>query len=247
MGDRTSGREHLKRLKDRFRGSALKDFNDREIFELLLGHAYPGTDARHLAGTLLKRFGTLREVLDAGADEIRSMEGDGAGEDAAVLIGLIKGVTVSYRRERAPRSTIISTKQDALNHINRRFAGKKAERFLAIYLNSRNEVLGTSLLHEGLVNRETVQPRAAIEEALRLNGHGVIFVHRHPRASCAPTAVERQFIKALWRAASAIDLVVHDHLILSRLGLYSALEAGLISAHPEHLSKAASPDTESLF
>jgi len=51
-------------------------------------------------------------------------------------------------------------------------------------------------------------------------------------------------IKELWLAASAVDIVVHDHLIFTRLSLYSALEDGLISTGAENQSTqsmAASP------
>ncbi|MFQ5735757.1 MAG: JAB domain-containing protein [Thermodesulfobacteriota bacterium] len=236
--------ENLKRLKERFRDGSLADFSAREVFELLLSFAMPGRDPNPLARALVERYGGLAGVFEAGGMGLEAVEG--LGEDASILMELVKGVACTYREEESPARKVIRTKLDVLRHVSRSLAGRPAERFIAIYLNSRNEVLDTKVLHEGPVDRRTVPPRRAIEEAFRLNGHGVIFVHRHPRRLSTPTEAEKVFIRTLWSAASAVDLIVHDHLIMSRLDLYSAVEGGLISngpplSTPSLLSKAASP------
>ena len=234
-------REHTKRLKERFRDHGLRGFNSWEALELLLALTETGENPEKLAEALVADFGSVGGVLEADKPALSSMEGKGLDKDGVVLLGLIKSLSHSYGKEHAPAQTVISTKQDVLYHVNKAVPCRRGEKFLAIYLNSRNEVLGTSVLHDGPVTSETVKPRSAIEGALRHNGQGLIFVHRHDRASSQPTMMEARLIKELWMAASAVDIIVHDHLIFSRLSLYSALEGGLISASTENQSMAASP------
>lgn len=235
----TAGKEYLQRLKERFRRNTLRDFNDRETFELLLAYALPKKDVRPLVNSLLERFGCLQGVMEAGARDIESV--DGVGENVSVLIDVIRSITGSYSKGPVKKGPVIRTKQDVLNHVNRNLTGKKTEKFLAIHLNSRNEMLGTTVLHEGPLNRDSITPRKTIEETLRHNGHGIIFVHKHPRAGAAPTVVERRLLKSLLNAVAAVDIIVHDHLILSRLEVWSALEHGLVSGGSGYYSKAASP------
>jgi len=239
--------EHTKRLKERFRDHGLNGFNSREALELLFSLSGTGTDPAKQAGELIARFGSVRGILDANKAPFSSaiaQEGlteDGGRSDALMLMELIKGLPRSYGREHLPAPTVINTKQDVLYHVNKAVPCRRGERLLAIYLNSRNEVLGTWVLHEGHVSCETIKPKRAIEGALHYNGQGLIFVHRHDRTSAEPSRHEIRLIKGLWTAASALDLIVHDHLIFSRLGLYSALEAGLISTPTENQLMAASP------
>lgn len=237
--------EHIERLKERFKSNGLKGFSSREALELLLYLAETAKDPEVLADSLVGGFGSLSGVLDAREPELLSMEG--VDEDSFVLMDLIKNLPRSYGKDSVPAPTVISTKQEVLYHVNKAFPCRKGEQFLAIYLNSKNEVLGTWMLHEGSVSRATVTPRRAIEGAFHYNGQGVIFVHRHDRPSAHPTAQETELIKLLWSAASAVDLIVHDHLIFSRLGLYSALENGLISTSQENQSMAASPLIRNFF
>jgi len=235
--------EQTRRLKERFKNHGLTGFNSREALELLLALTGTGRAPGELAQALVADFGSIGGVLDAGEDKLSSMEGRGGGldEDGLVLLGLIKSLTHAYGKEHAPAPTVISTKQDVLYHVNKAVPCRRGEKFLAIYLNSRNEVLGTWVLHDGPVSYETVTPRRAIEGAFHHNGQGLIFVHRHDRPSAHPTRQEARLIKDLWLAASALDIVVHDHLIFSRLSLYSALEDGLILTGTENPSMAASP------
>jgi len=235
-------REHTKRLKERFIDHGLEGFNSRETLELLLALTRTGENPAKLAESLVANFGSISKVLDADKPALSYMEGKGLTKDGEVLLGLIKSLSHAYGKGPAPAPTIISTKQDVLYHVNKAVPCRRGEKLFAIYLNSRNEALGTSVLHEGPVSCETVTPRRAIEGAFRHNGQGLIFVHRHDRASAQPTRKEARLIKELWMAASAVDIVVHDHLIFSRLGLYSALEGGLIFTSTENHSMAASPN-----
>lgn len=235
--------EHTRRLKERFRDHGLKGFNGRETLELLLALTGTGDNPADLAEELSSRFGSLGRILDADEAELSPLNEKGLDEGGLVLMGLIKNLSQAYPKETSPAPTVISTKQEVLYHVNKAVPCKRGERLLAIYLNSRNEVLGTWVLHEGPVSCETVTPRRAIEGAFHHNGQGLIFVHRHDRASANPTRQEARLIKELWLAASAVDIIVHDHLIFSRLALYSALEAGLIFSGIENQSMAASPLT----
>ena len=243
LSGNTAIREHAKRLKERFRDHGLKGFNSREALELLLALTGTGQNPGELAQALVADFGSIGGVLDAGENKLSSMKGTGGGldEDGLVLLGLIKSLTHAYGKELVPAPAVISTKQDVLYHVNKAVPCRKGEMLLAIYLSSKNEVLGTWVLHDGPVSCETVTPRRAIEGAFHHNGQGLIFVHRHDRASADPTRQEVMLIKELWLAASAVDIVVHDHLIFSRLSLYSALEDGLIFTGSENQSMAASP------
>ena len=237
-------REHPKRLKERFRDHGLAGFNSREALELLLALTEIGQNPGEQAEALITDFGSIGGVIGADECALSSIDGEGLDEDGLVLMGLIKNLAHSYGKEQVTAPTVIRTKQEVLYHVNKAVPCRRGEKLLAIYLNSRNEALGTWVLHEGPVSCETVTPRRAIEGAFHHNGQGVIFVHRHDRASARPTEQEARLIKELWLAASAVDIVVHDHLISTRLSLYSALEDGLIFTGTENQSNqsmAASP------
>src|SRR3972149_6165294 len=89
---------HRKRLRERFKRTALEGFHDYEVVELLLTYAIPRRDVKPAAKALVKRFGGLKGVLEAKADELGTV--DGIGKNASVLLTLLKEVGGVYLRER---------------------------------------------------------------------------------------------------------------------------------------------------
>ncbi|MBI5236811.1 MAG: DNA repair protein RadC [Deltaproteobacteria bacterium] len=233
-----SCKEHRKRLKERFKKNSLETFHSSEVVELLLSFTVPKKDVRVLSKALIQKFKSLRGIVDAPAEELKALPG--IGENAALLIKLIKNVSGVYLKEHIVGSDVIHGPRDVLNYLKLTLSSENIEKFLAIYLNSRNEAIAIEVLHEGTINQTTVYPRKAIELAFRYNARSVIFVHNHPSGDPTPSEADRQLTKALDRASFAVDLIVHDHLVIGRNRHFSAREHGWIMGHPMQLPKAAS-------
>ena len=230
-------RENRKRLKERFRKSSFEGFHNHEVLEFILGYALPGRDVRPVARELLKRFKGLRGVFDSTDEELASVSG--MGESSVVLIRLLKELAVVYLLERMTGKDVIRGQKDVLDYLNFTLSGERVEKFLAIYLNSKNEVLAIETLHEGTINQTVVYPRKAIEKAFKHNACSVIFVHNHPSGDPTPSNVDWQLAGVLDRAARAVDIVVHDHLIIGRNRHFSARENGWINGGPGWLQSRA--------
>lgn len=226
-------KEHKKRLKERFKTGSLDSFHNLEILELLLAYAVPGKDIKSLAGALIQRFKSFRAVFDASQEDLKNVPG--MGENAALLIRLVKDMAGVYLRERLSGKDLIRNPKDVLDYLNLTLSGERVEKFLAIYLNSRNELLAIETLHEGTINQTVVYPRKAIEKAFKHNAKAVIFVHNHPSGDSTPSGVDRQLTKTLDRAALAVDILVHDHIIIGRSNHFSARENGWIIGGPTPL------------
>ena len=230
IGKDAFNKEQKQRLKERFRAGYLEGFHNHEILELLLSYAAPKKDVKHLSRVLIHRFKGLRGVLDATPEEIKAVVG--LSENSAVMLKLVKDVAGVYLKERIMGKDVIRCAKDVIDYLNLTLSGERVEKFLAMYLNSKNELLSVETLHEGTINQTAVYPRKAIEKAFKYNAQGVIFVHNHPSGDATPSDIDRQLTKILDRAALAVDLLVHDHLIVGRNKHFSARENGWIIGCP---------------
>ena len=91
-------RGHRKRLREKFLKSGLAGFHDYEIIELLLSLGTPRRDCKLPAKKAIKRFHTLRGVLEASIDELQRI--DGIGTHSAFGIRLVQEVAREFLKAR---------------------------------------------------------------------------------------------------------------------------------------------------
>jgi DNA repair protein RadC len=98
---------HRARMKQRFLNYGLSNFDDHNVLELLLFYALPRKDINPIAHALLKRFGSLKEVLEASVEEL--MEVPFMGENSAILFKIIPQICRRYMTEKSLSNGILDS------------------------------------------------------------------------------------------------------------------------------------------
>lgn len=219
----TIGAGHRKRLRERFKRTSLDGFHDYEIVELLLTFAIPRRDVKPVAKEVLRRFGSLKAVFEAPADELASISG--IGEHASVLLSLVRGTADAYLKEEIAGKGVIKSPDDAVALLRRAAEDTAGEKLLAVYMNSRSEVLGMETLHNGATSALRLTPRVVIEKAFRHNARSIIFCHYLAGGKDTPND-DKKLAVDLETAAAAIDIIIHDYIILHEKTDFSARKKG---------------------
>lgn len=200
------------------------------VLEQLLSYAVKEKDIPEVSGGLMKRFKGLRGVLDASHEELK--DSGWLTENGAVFLKFAKEAAGVYLKERMMGKDAVRNMKCVLDYLNLTLSGERIEKFLAVYLNSKNEVISVDVLHEGTINQTVVYPRKAIERAFRHKASAIIFVHNHPSGDSTPSAMDRQLARTLDGAAAAVDLSVIDHIVIGKNRHFSAREHGWMSGGP---------------
>jgi DNA repair protein RadC len=120
------------------------------VLELLLTFAIPRRNVKPYAKALLAQFGSLRAVFDASAEELQQVEG--IGPNAAVLLRLLKETASLYLVQRLQAGTLLESPKAIVDYCGQALQGQRNERFQAIFLNAKNEVVGIETVSEGTVD-----------------------------------------------------------------------------------------------
>jgi len=226
---------HRGRLRARFLEGGAEALQDYEILELLLTFAIPMSDVKPLAKALIAQFGTLGQVFDASMEallEVRAQDTRGRTqrltELSATLIHLVKATVSTYLKEEALKRQRILSLDVLVDYCRTAMGGLKDEQFRVLYLNSQNEIIAEEILQEGTVNQTVVYPRKILELALKHKATGLILVHNHPSGNLSPSASDRELTQTVIQASKALNLTVHDHLIISRHGYFSLAEHDMV-------------------
>jgi DNA repair protein RadC len=218
---------HRQRLRERFLGAGGEHLPDYELLELILFSARPRGDVKPLAKRLLKEFGGFDRVIYAEEAELRRIDEVG---DAA--ISALKTIRIAAQRllkaEIAERPVIQSW--TALMDYCRLSMGKnKIEEFRVLFLNHKHILIADEVLQRGTVDHTPVYPREILKRALELSASAIILLHNHPSGDPTPSKADIDMTRKVIEAASAVNITVHDHIIVSETGTYSFKSYGLIA------------------
>ncbi|MFH1851992.1 MAG: DNA repair protein RadC, partial [Candidatus Neomarinimicrobiota bacterium] len=181
-------------------------------------------DCKASAKAAIKRFGSLRAVLEAGPVELRKIPG--IGPNNIFGLKLIPAVARRYLEERISGSDFIENSQQVIEFLRHSIQERDQEVFMVIYLNGRNQILGTEELFRGTLTASAVYPREVIKKILERKAAAVVLVHNHPSGNRQPSRDDLAITEKLKAAAATIDVAIHDHIIVAGNGYYSLADNG---------------------
>jgi len=140
----------------------------------------------------------------------------------------VKEIGVAQLAERMKHRDLLKSPQAVVDFARLKLAGYPHEAFIAIYMNTKNEVIDYEMLHEGTVDRAIIYPRRIVEAALAHHAAALLLVHNHPSGHTEPSEEDKDVTRAVVQAAGTVDIRVLDHVIVAKDGYLSFLEKGLL-------------------
>ncbi len=220
---------HRKRLREKFIKSGLAGFHDYEIIELLLSLGTPRKDCKPQAKEAIKKFKSLRGVLEASPEELQQI--DGIGHHSAFGVKLVQEVAREFLKEKILDKPVYKSAEEIFDYLYHSMRDLKKEVFKVIYLNSQNQIIDTANLFQGTMSSGSVSPREVIESAIKYNAVALIFVHNHPSGNPEPSKSDKELTKDLVYAASIMRIKVLDHIIIGNDRYFSFAGEGLIEEY----------------
>jgi DNA repair protein RadC len=102
------------------------------------------------------------------------------------------------------------------------------EVFAVVFLDSQHRVIETTELFRGSLTQTAVYPREVLLEALARQAAAVILCHNHPSGVAEPSQADLGLTQTLKSVLALVDIRVLDHFIVTRSGITSMAERGLI-------------------
>lgn len=142
----------------------------QNILAILIG---PKADAS-ITGKLAS-LGVYR-LSDLSIEELQTFQG--IGEIAAKRIASAFGLATHFRKYKK-EEYIVRSPEDAAKYFDD-LEGLQQEHFEAIFLNTKNVIIGRKNIFKGSLNSSIVHPRETFKEAIRLSAASIIVAHNHP-------------------------------------------------------------------
>ena len=219
-------REHRERLRQKFLTAGIAAFHEYEAVEFLLTCAIPRRDVKPQAKALLRKFGSLRGIVDAEIGDLERISG--VGKKSAIVIKFIKEFAAFYLMQKAKEKPQIACTSELLDFVRMTMGGKKDEEFCVIYLDAQNQIIEFETVQQGIANQAVVYPRQVLERALRKKASALILAHNHPSGHVRPSDADIRLTRTIQETARALDILIHDHIIIGENRFFSFREEGIM-------------------
>ncbi len=219
-------REHRERLRQKFLTAGMAAFHEYEAVEFLLTCAIPRRDVKPQAKALLRKFGSLRAIVDAEIGDLERISG--VGKKSAIVIKFIKEFAAFYLMQKAKEKPQIACTSELLDFVRMAMGGKKDEEFCVIYLDAQNQIIEFETVQQGIANQAVVYPRQVLERALRKKASALILAHNHPSGHVRPSDADIRLTRTIQETARALDILIHDHIIIGENRFFSFREEGMM-------------------
>lgn len=192
--------------------------SDQELLAVMLGKGTASMDVMTLAAKMARLMD--EKGLEVKANDLTQFDGVGDAKAALIL------AAIEFARRRIkPEGSKIETPADLLPHV-RHYADRKQEHFLCATINGANEILNIRVVSIGLIDRSPVHPREVFADALADRAAAIIVAHNHPSGGVEPSQSDSSITAQLKAAGEVLGIALLDHIVFTRTGYFSFLEAG---------------------
>jgi DNA repair protein RadC len=194
----------------------------RQALERLLSLIEPEEMAFADAKRLLLKFGSLGGVLEAATHQPDS-------GPANRLLNAVHQLTEELSRTGLAALPDLSSAESVCRYLSITMGDAPVEQIRVLFLNASNHLLHDEVMNRGSAKSTHTCMREIIRIALLRNATGLILAHNHPCGDPRPSAQDIMVTKQIISTAHELDIIVHDHLIISRSGWVSMRGMGLLS------------------
>ena len=152
-------------------------------------------------------------------------------------IGQVKAVQIKCIGELSKRIASVSAKklldfqnpETIADYYMEQMRHEEQEIMICMMLNTKNQLLGETVISRGTVNASLVSPRDLILAAFRFRAVFIIIVHNHPSGDPMPSRDDLDITKRIQAACSLVDIPLLDHIIIGDQRYISFRQEGMLT------------------
>ena len=212
-------KDHRQRVRDSYLKTGIDAMADHNILELLLFYCIPLKDTNPIAHELIEKYHDLNGVLDAPIKELEKI--NGIGENAAVMIKLIRDICSKYHDNAINNKVNLASSERLYDFIRMKYLGETREIVYLLSLDAHGRLKHCIKVADGTPSTAVSDNRSLVELALRFDVTNAIIAHNHPNGFATPSQADIAATEAIAKLFSTVSISLVDHVIVAEDEIFS--------------------------
>ena len=207
----------------RLKKKGVSALSDAELFAIVIGRGSRSENAVDLSNRILKSFNfdrlgslSFHELKLEFKDQVPAMK----------VVAMFEIFRRTSRLESKGFKVKIKNAEDVYNYFKDTLANKNKEHFIALFLDTKNRIIGEEVVSVGALNSSIIHPREVFNPAIKASASSVVIVHNHPSGDISPSKEDEEVTKMLNEAGRILGIKVLDHVIVGKDGFVGIKEKG---------------------
>lgn len=214
------------RPRERMEKLGPKALADHELLAIILRTGTKDKNVVNLAMDVLREVEDLHMLRQTSVQELMKIPG----------IGRIKAIEIMATTELGHRITVAPQIKEGTvvssswvgNYLTKELSNLTQENVVALYLNTKNEIVKKETIFIGSLNSSVAHPREIFKGAIRYSAARIIVAHNHPSGNTEPSEADYSFTRRMVDAGEMMGIEVLDHFIIGENKYLSLREEGLM-------------------
>lgn len=201
-----------------------ESLSNTELLAILLRTGSQNESVFSLAHKVLSELQGLQNLYDITIEELTRIKG----------VGPAKAIQIKAALELGKRAARISTQEkmtirsprDVSNYLMEDMRFLKQEHFVALLLDTKNNIVSKETITVGILNSSLIHPREIFKPAIKKSISSIIVVHNHPSGDPTPSKEDIEVTKRIYEAGKILGIELLDHVIIGDYKYFSLKDKG---------------------
>lgn len=212
--------------RERMLSQGARYLSHAELLAILINTGRKGSSSLDIANELLKSVDNLKELKALSINDLNKIKG----------VGLYKALILKAAFELGERihsgsvddKIQITSPKDVADFMMGQMEHLKQEKFIVLFLNSKNIVIKKKTIFIGTLNASIVHPREIFSEAIKCASNAIIVLHNHPSGDTTPSNEDIKTTERLRECGQLLGIDLLDHVIIGDHEYLSMVEEGYL-------------------
>ena len=214
------------RPRERFLKYSKETIQTHELIAIVLRTGSKDESVLELSKRVLYQYDNLKELSNTDVKELTKVKGIGNAKAIELLAAFELGRRAN--NEYLTEKVKLLSPESIYLFLKDQFEMKTQEHFIALYLNTKAELIKKQVLFVGSLNSSLVHPREIFKHAVVNSAASIVIVHNHPSGDPTPSKNDIDVTKVIHQNSLMMDIKLVDHIIIGRNKYFSFKEKNIL-------------------